>query len=95
MTQPDERKFVWMITFDEFLDMITSMVACKMHHSPQKYYHMENLTEAFQDAAESLGIAFNVFKDYNVVSNTGYNEKHEATIKETTSPLCECKDSLS
>ena len=89
MTLAEERKYIWMVTFDEFLDMLTSMVACKMHHTPQKYYHIENLTEAFQDAAESIGIAFNVFKDYNLVSETGYNEKHEATLKETPSTVCE------
>jgi hypothetical protein len=92
MIDMNERKFVWMVTFDEFLDMLVSMVACKMHHTPQKYYHIENLTEAFQDAAESLGIAFNVFKDYNLVSETGYNEKHEATLKETPSAVCECEN---
>ena len=95
MIDMNERKFIWMVTFDEFLDMLTSMVACKMHHTPQKYYHIENLTESFQDAAESLGIAFNVFKDYNLVSQTGYNEKHEATIKEATGAVCECENPFS
>jgi hypothetical protein len=89
-----EKKFVWMLTFEDYVDILRSMVVCKQdhHYVQNQFYHIEDLSSAFQDAAESISLSFSVFREYNVVSQTGYNEKHETTLKETPSPVCECED---